>query len=105
MKKRMIEGIFLLAMPAFCLAGEEIWKGTCQACHAEPMSGAPLITDKAGWAPRIAKGKEALYRSALKGFVGPKGTEMPARGGNASLTDAQVKAAVDYMILKQGEAK
>ena len=79
-------------------AGEDIWKGTCQACHAEPTSGAPLIGDKAAWAPRIAKGKGALYASALKGFVGPKGTEMPARGGNSSLNDGQVKAAVDYMI-------
>jgi cytochrome c5 len=77
---------------------EEIWKGTCQVCHTEPASGAPQVGDKAAWAPRVAKGKEALYRSALGGFSGPKGTEMPARGGNPSLSDAQVKAAVDYMI-------
>ena len=81
-------------------SAEEIWKGTCQVCHTEPASGAPQFGDKAAWAPRMAKGKEALYRSALGGFVGPKGGEMPARGGNASLTDAQVKAAVDYMISK-----
>jgi cytochrome c5 len=92
---------FLIAIlapgPAWGQRGEEIWQGTCEACHAEPASGAPLVTDKAAWAPRLAKGKEALYRSALRGFSGPKGTEMPARGGNASLTDAQVKSAVDYM--------
>jgi cytochrome c5 len=83
--------------------GREIWMGTCQACHAEPLSGAPLISDKSAWALRVAKGREALYRSALNGFVGAKGTEMPARGGNSSLTDEQVKAAVDYMVSKQGE--
>jgi cytochrome c5 len=86
-------------------SGEEIWKGSCQVCHTEPLSGAPLVTDKAAWAPRLKKGREALYQSALRGFTGPKGTEMPARGGNPSLTDAQVKAAVDHMVSRQGEAK
>jgi cytochrome c5 len=78
-------------------AGKAIWAGTCQVCHTEPASGAPQIADKAAWAPRIAKGKAALYRSALGGFTGPKGTEMPARGGNASLSEEQVRMAVDYM--------
>jgi len=78
-------------------AGREVWLGTCMVCHTEPASGAPQITDKAAWAPRIAKGKEALYRSALGGFTGPKGTEMPARGGNGSLSEEQVRMAVDYM--------
>jgi len=86
-------------------SGEEVWKGTCAVCHTEPMSGAPLITDRAAWAPRLVKGKEALYRSAVQGFTGLKGSEMPAKGGNPSLTDAQVRAAVDYMVSKQGEAK
>jgi cytochrome c5 len=97
--------LMLFSTAVMAQSGEEIWKGTCQVCHAEPLSGAPLITDKAAWAPRVAKGKETLYRSALGGFVGPKGTEMPARGGNPSLSDAQVKAAVDYMVSKQGETK
>ena len=78
-------------------AGREVWLGTCQACHGEDVAGAPLITNKAAWVARLAKGKQALYRSALAGLVGPKGTEMPARGGNSSLSDEQVKAAVDYM--------
>jgi cytochrome c5 len=97
--------LMLFSTAAFAQSGEEIWNATCQVCHAEPLSGAPLITDKAAWAPRVAKGKDALYRSALGGFVGPKGNEMPARGGNPTLSDAQVKAAVDYMVSKQGEAK
>jgi cytochrome c5 len=78
--------------------GREIWLGTCQVCHTADFSGAPMVTDKGAWAPRIGKGKDALYASALKGLVGPKGTEMPARGGNSALTDDQVKAAVDYMV-------
>lgn len=89
----------LLAVPVSCFSqsGEAIWKGTCEVCHAEPASGAPLVTDRAAWAARLAKGRAALYRSALGGFTGPKGTEMPARGGNPSLGDEEVKAAVDYM--------
>jgi len=78
-------------------SGREVWVGTCMVCHTEPASGAPQIADKAAWAPRIAKGKATLYRSALGGFTGPKGTEMPARGGNASLSEEQVRMAVDYM--------
>jgi cytochrome c5 len=90
--------LLLAASGAWAQGGHEVWRGTCEACHAEPASGAPLVGDKAAWAPRIAKGRAALYASALKGFVGPKGAEMPARGGNSSLNDDQVKAAVDYMI-------
>ncbi|MEW6688733.1 MAG: c-type cytochrome [Pseudomonadota bacterium] len=78
-------------------AGREVWMGSCRLCHAEPESGAPQILDRSAWASRLAKGKEALYRSALEGLVGAKGAEMPARGANPSLSDAQIKAAVDYM--------
>jgi cytochrome c5 len=98
--KRLGFLLFFLSTAAFPQDGETIWKGTCAVCHTEPLSGAPLVTDKAAWAPRMKKGKDALYRSALGGFTGPKGTEMPARGGNHSLTDAEVRAAVDYMTSK-----
>lgn len=62
-------------------------------CHAAGVAGAPKLTDKAAWATRIAQGKDTLYTSSLKG----KGA-MPAKGGNPSLSDADVKAAVDYMV-------
>src|SRR5687768_3782265 len=78
--------------------GRAVWLGTCQACHANPMGDAPQVKDKAAWTARVAKGREALYRSALGGFTGPSGTEMPPRGGNASLGDTDVRRAVDYML-------
>lgn len=78
--------------------GRAIWLGTCEACHANDVAGAPLVTNKAAWAPRLAKGPEMLYRSALNGLTGPKGTQMPPRGGNDKLTDDQVRLAVDYMV-------
>ena len=77
--------------------GRAIWLGTCEACHANDIAGAPLVADKKAWAPRLAKGTSALYASALGGLTGPKGTQMPPRGGNGKLTDDEVKAAVDYM--------
>ena len=59
------------------------------------MGGAPKPGDKADWGPRIAQGSELLYKHALEGFTGPKGT-MPPKGGS-TLPDADVKAAVDFM--------
>ena len=78
--------------------GRAIWLGTCEACHANDVAGAPLITNKVAWASRLAKGRDALYKSALGGLTGPKGTQMPPRGGNDRLTDDQVRAAVEYMM-------
>lgn len=78
--------------------GRAVWLGTCEACHANPDSDAPQVRDAGAWRPRVAKGREALYASALGGFKGPSGTEMPARGGNKGLSDAEVRAAVDYMV-------
>jgi len=80
-------------------AGEKVFKATCAMCHAAGVAGAPKPGDKADWGPRIAQGKDTLYTHALKGFNGSKGS-MPPKGGNASLADADVQAAVDYMVSK-----
>jgi len=76
--------------------GEHTYKGTCAMCHGTGAGGAPLFKSAADWSPRIARGKETLYAHALKGFTGANGT-MPAKGGNPSLSDDDVKAGVDYM--------
>ena len=72
--------------------GKKVYDTTCMACHSPGVAGAPKLGDKAAWAPRLKQSMDALYTVALKG----KGA-MPAKGGNASLPDADVKAAVDYM--------
>jgi len=77
--------------------GKAIFQSTCFACHGTGAAGAPKAGDKAAWAPHIAKGKATLYQHAIHGFTGKKGM-MPAKGGNASLSDDAVKAAVDYMV-------
>jgi cytochrome c5 len=73
--------------------GEATYKSVCTACHAAGIAGAPKTGDKAAWAPRVKSGTAALYASVLKG----KGA-MPPKGGNAALSEADVKAAVDYMV-------
>lgn len=87
----------VLAAPVFAApsAGEKTYNSACMACHGSGVAGSPKVGDKAAWAPRIKAGKDKLYTSALKG----KGA-MPAKGGQATLADADVKAAVDYMISK-----
>lgn len=78
--------------------GRKIWVATCKACHAAGVAGAPKVSDSAAWTRRAAQGKDVLYEHAINGFYGPDYTYMPPRGGNAALTDEQVRAAVDYMI-------
>ena len=78
-------------------AGKSAYGKTCAMCHAAGVAGAPKPGDKADWGPRIAQGKDTLYKHALEGFTGAKGM-MPARGGSASMSDDDVKAAVDYMV-------
>jgi cytochrome c5 len=77
--------------------GESTYKASCAVCHMAGVAGAPKFGDKAAWKERIAEGKDTLYQHALKGFQGKVGF-MPAKGGNAALPDAEVKAAVDYMV-------
>lgn len=77
--------------------GKSVYNKTCSLCHSAGVGGAPKPGDKTDWAPRIAQGKDTLYKHALEGFTGNKGM-MPARGGNTTLTDDEVKAAVDYQV-------
>jgi cytochrome c5 len=77
--------------------GETVYHQTCVACHGAGVAGAPKFGDKAAWAPRIAQGMDTLHNHALHGFQGKHGM-MPPKGGNTSLPDADVKAAVDYMV-------
>lgn len=73
--------------------GQQIVSSACIACHGSGTLNAPIIGNTEQWAPRIEKGMETLYTHAINGFK-----NMPAKGGNASLSDDEVKAAVDYMI-------
>jgi cytochrome c5 len=77
--------------------GDEVYKKACSVCHDAGIAGAPKYGDKAAWAPRLKQGMDALYTVGIKG---KPGTGMVAKGGNSSLSDADVKAAVDFMVSK-----
>lgn len=75
--------------------GEKVYKGACFACHDAGVAGSPKTGDIAAWTARIAAGNDAMYNAAING----KGV-MPPKGGNMSISDDDVKAAVDYMVSK-----
>lgn len=77
--------------------GKKVYEGLCMACHGTGAAGAPKAGDKGAWGPRIAQGKETLFKHALGGFTGKSGA-MPAKGGNPALSDAEVKAAVEHLM-------
>ena len=79
-------------------AGEKLFGSVCTTCHTAGLMGAPKLADKADWAPRIAQGKDTLYKHAIGGYQGKSGV-MPAKGGSQA-SDDEVKAAVDYMVSK-----
>ena len=83
----------LFAIPGYAASGKDVYTTACFVCHTTGAANAPKTGDKLTWAPRIKAGMEGLYGSALNGK-----NAMPAKGGNASLDDADVKAAVDYMV-------
>jgi cytochrome c5 len=85
-----------LALPA---NGEETYKAICAACHEGGIGGAPKAGDKAAWAPRVAQGKDVVYKHAIEGFQGKAGM-MPAKGGRADLTDELVQQAVDHLLAR-----
>ena len=73
--------------------GKAVYDKTCHVCHATGLAGAPKFGDKAAWAPRIATGMQTLHNAAIHGL-----NAMPPKGGNMALSDAEVMAAVDYMV-------
>jgi cytochrome c5 len=77
--------------------GKTIFGNLCQTCHLAGVAGAPKVGDKAAWAPRVAEGVETLIKHATEGYTGKSGV-MPAKGGNAALNDAQIKATVEWMV-------
>jgi cytochrome c5 len=75
--------------------GEAIYRKYCASCHMTGAAGAPKTGDKDAWSPRISKGIDALVQSAIAGVPG---TAMMARGACNSCTDAEIEAAVRYII-------
>jgi cytochrome c5 len=87
----------LFATASACAAAEtaENYMGNCAVCHLPGIAGAPKVGDKAEWTRRVRAGISTVYRNALQGIPN---TAMTAKGGHDKLTDAEVKAIVDYMV-------
>ena len=75
--------------------GEQIVQAQCSKCHEKGLNGAPKIGDADAWIPRLKNGLDPVVRSAINGHGG-----MPARGGMANLTDAEMRDAITYMFNK-----
>jgi cytochrome c5 len=76
-------------------SGRQIVEAQCVKCHKDGVGGAPKIGDRAAWTPRVSQGLDNVVRSAIRGHGG-----MPARGGKADVTDAEMRKAVVYMFNK-----
>jgi cytochrome c5 len=73
--------------------GKAVYDKVCFACHQTSVANSPKLGDKAAWAPRIQTGIDSLMQSVIKG----KGA-MPPKAGNPALTDAEIRAAVEFMV-------
>ena len=73
--------------------GQKIYQTSCQACHATGVAGAPKLGDKDAWAPRIAKGNDAMLLSVKNGLKA-----MPPKGTCMSCSEDELRAAMEYMV-------
>lgn len=86
---------------AATLSGPQVFNQSCNVCHGAGIGGAPMLSNKDNWAARIETGVDTLKDHAINGYNGSVGY-MPPKGGNASLSDDEIRAAVDFMV---GEAQ
>ena len=83
--------------PKVHLSGEQVYAQACKACHEAGVANAPKFADAASWAPRLKTGYDELVKNSINGIRG-----MPARGGNADLSDYEMARGVVYMANAAG---
>ena len=93
--KGLVAGIALMMMAGAASAAtvEERYNSSCTFCHTSGAAGAPKAHDEAAWKPLLAKGMDTLVKHVKEGY-----NAMPPKGGNMSLSDEEVQAAVDFMV-------
>ena len=79
--------------------GKKIYESNCAGCHDSGVAGAPTPGDKEAWLERLAPGLVVVKKRSIEGYEGKTGV-MPPKGGNSTLTDDEVKNAVDFMMVK-----
>jgi cytochrome c5 len=75
--------------------GAQVYAYRCASCHAKTTQGAPMPGDDVEWGLRARQGMYVLMRHTIDGY---KQLLMPPRGGCGNCTDAELKAAVVYML-------
>jgi len=74
-------------------SGKKIYETTCVVCHGSGLAGAPKFADKTAWKPRIAQGFDVLFKHVQQGYKA-----MPPKGTCTACSEADLKAAVNYLI-------
>jgi len=82
---------------ATAMSGPQVYNTACLACHGAGIGGAPVLGDASQWVDRMAQGNDVLKQHAVQGYTGSAGY-MPPKGGRLDLSDAEIEAAVDYMV-------
>jgi cytochrome c5 len=77
--------------------GQAIYGAVCLRCHGTGEYGSPKLGDRAAWEPRFHEGVDHLLDQAIEG----RGA-MPPRGGKDDLSDAELRAAIVYMLRAAG---
>lgn len=80
-------------------SGREIYLYRCKACHARATQGAPMVGDAIEWKMRAGQGYQVLMQHVVEGYN--RGL-MPARGGCENCSIAELRSAVDYMLIQSG---
>ncbi|NIO42912.1 MAG: c-type cytochrome [Burkholderiales bacterium] len=79
--------------------GKSLYSTTCVACHGNDGKGTiPGVSDFTKLDGPLTKTDDELAESIIKGLATPGAAlTMPAKGGNPSLTDAEVLSLVAYI--------
>lgn len=94
--------VLVPSAPALAVeTAQQAYMSKCSVCHDTGAANAPRLTEPARWAQLASQGRGALYQVAVSG---KPNTAMAAKGGFASLTDAETRAIVDYILAVTGNA-
>lgn len=73
--------------------GKRIYQQVCSICHAQGKLGAPVLGDKAVWAPRLQQNMDILFKHVIQGY-----NAMPVKGACNACSHAEIIAAAKYMV-------
>lgn len=75
--------------------GQATYQQYCIVCHKDGIAGAPKFQNASDWQPRLSKAGsvDGLVAVATKGL-----NAMPPKGTCQTCTDADLKAAIEYML-------